>query len=98
MEDRKPNNRGFRGGDGQRSRKPRAPSEYNEKLLDLRRVTRVVAGGKRLSFRATMVVGNEKGKVGIGVGKGLDAPASIMKAKNNAMKNILKVPIINNTV
>ena len=73
-----------------RSIKPR--SEYKEKLLDLRRVARVVKGGKRLSFRATVIVGNENGKVGAGIGKGLDAPMAVNKAKNKAIKNIFIVP------
>ena len=65
----------------------KAPSEYKEKIVDLRRVTRVVAGGKRMTFRVTIIVGNEKGKIGVGIGKGLDTPAAIAKAKNYAMKN-----------
>src|SRR3989344_2591439 len=73
----------------------KAPSEYKEKIVDLRRVTRVVAGGKRMTFRATIIVGNEKGKIGVGIGKGLDTPAAIAKAKNYAMKNVFSVPIIN---
>ena len=47
-------------------------SEFKEKVLDLRRVTRVVAGGKRFRFRATVLLGDEKGRIGVGVAKGLD--------------------------
>jgi len=59
--------------------------------LDLRRVTRVVAGGKRFRFRATLVIGDEKGRVGIGVAKGLDVQQAVQKAKAEAKKNVLKV-------
>jgi len=65
--------------------------EFKEKVLDLRRVTRVVAGGKRFRFRATLVIGDEKGRVGIGVAKGLDVQQAVQKAKAEAKKNVLKV-------
>lgn len=65
--------------------------EFKEKTLDLRRVTRVVAGGKRFRFRATLVIGDEKGRVAVGVGKGLDVQQSIGKAKADAKKNIITV-------
>jgi len=68
-------------------------SEFQEKTLEIRRVTRVVAGGKRFSFRATVVVGNEKGKVGVGVAKGLDVVSAIQKAKTQARKNLITVPL-----
>lgn len=66
-------------------------SEFKEKVLDLRRVARVMAGGKRFRFRATVVIGNEKGNVGIGIGKGLDVAKSVDKAKANAKKNLITV-------
>ncbi|MBU6500794.1 MAG: 30S ribosomal protein S5 [Patescibacteria group bacterium] len=65
--------------------------EFKDKVLDLRRVTRVVAGGKRFRFRVTIVLGDEKGRVGIGVAKGLDVQQSIAKAKTAAKKNIIKI-------
>jgi small subunit ribosomal protein S5 len=65
--------------------------EFKEKMLDLRRVTRVVAGGKRFRFRVTLVLGDEKGRVGIGVAKGADVAQAIAKAKTDAKKNILTV-------
>lgn len=73
-------------------------SEFKEKVLDLRRVTRVVAGGKRMRFRATMIVGNEKGSVGIGIGKGLDVAQAVAKAKTAAMKNIIVIKLKNKTI
>ncbi len=66
-------------------------SEFKEKTLDLRRVTRVVAGGKRFRFRATVALGDEKGRVGIGVGKGLDVQSSIGKARLKAKKNMISI-------
>ena len=61
-----------------RGQKPK--SEYDSKLLDLTRVTRVTAGGKQLRFRAVIVVGNKKGKVGVGVSKGQDVQQAVEKA------------------
>jgi small subunit ribosomal protein S5 len=69
--------------------------EFNEKVLDLRRVTRVVAGGKRFRFRATVVIGDEKGRVGVGVAKGLDVAQAVTKAKADGKKNIIMVEIKN---
>ncbi|MBI5401340.1 30S ribosomal protein S5 [Candidatus Wolfebacteria bacterium] len=68
-------------------------SEYKEKTIDLRRVTRVVAGGKRMSFRATVVLGDEKGRVGLGLGKGLDVAQAVDKAKVKAKKKMMVVPL-----
>ncbi|OGZ44978.1 MAG: 30S ribosomal protein S5 [Candidatus Ryanbacteria bacterium RIFCSPHIGHO2_02_FULL_48_12] len=74
--------------------KPRREKpEYDQKLIDLRRVARVVAGGRRFSFRATLVIGNRKGDVGVGVAKGVDTAASIEKAFQRAKKNLVHVPI-----
>lgn len=71
--------------------KQQKKSEFQEKVLEIKRVTRVVAGGKRMSFRATIVIGDKKGRVGIGVGKGLDVAASVEKAKRQAQKNLITV-------
>ena len=73
--------------------KPREKSEYDQKVLDIRRVARVVAGGRRFSFRATVVIGNRKGKVGVGVAKGGDVTLAIEKASAKAKKRIISVPI-----
>lgn len=70
--------------------------EFKEKVLDLRRVTRVVAGGKRFRFRATLVIGDEKGRVGVGVAKGIDVQSAVEKAKTDAKKNILFVHLKDN--
>ncbi|HVN26090.1 MAG TPA: 30S ribosomal protein S5 [Candidatus Paceibacterota bacterium] len=68
-------------------------SEFRERVLDMRRVTRVVAGGKRFRFRATLVLGDEKGRVGIGVAKGLDVQQAVAKAKTEARKNMLTISL-----
>ncbi len=65
--------------------------EFDQKMLDLSRVTRVVKGGRRFRFRATLVIGNRKGKVGVGVAKGSDVSDAIQKAYNDAKKNMIDV-------
>ena len=78
----------------------RAPEdkEFESKLLDLARVVRMAAGGRRLRFRAVMVVGNKKGKVGVGVAKGADVAQAIEKATRVAKKNLIEVLIIEDTI
>lgn len=95
--------RPFRGGGrrpgGQRGgRRDGERDAYKEKVLDLRRVTRVVAGGKRMRFRTTLVLGDEKGTVGLGVGKGVDVQTSIEKAKTDAKKHMMKIPLNGRTI
>ena len=72
--------------------------EFESKLLDLARVTRVSAGGKALRFRAVVVVGNKTGIVGVGVSKGLDVAQAIEKATRQAKKNTIRIPIVNDTI
>ncbi len=76
----------------------REKSEFDQKVLDIRRVTRVVAGGKRFRFRATIVLGDRKGRVGVGIAKGTDTTEAIDKAARNAKKNLVSVPIKNGTI
>lgn len=71
-------------------------SEFRDKVLEVRRVTRVMAGGKRFSFRTTVVIGDGKGRVGVGIAKGLDVAASVEKAKRQAQKNLIKVVMKDN--
>ncbi|MBI5732832.1 30S ribosomal protein S5 [Candidatus Jorgensenbacteria bacterium] len=68
-------------------------SEFSDKVLEIRRVTRVMAGGKRFSFRATVVVGDRKHRVGLGVAKGLDVAAAVQKARRQAEKHLITVPL-----
>lgn len=74
-------------------REPRERSEFDQKTIDIRRVARVVKGGRRFSFRTTIVLGNRRGKVAVGMGKGADVALSIDKAVNNAKKNVIVVQI-----
>jgi small subunit ribosomal protein S5 len=82
----------------QHTKRPEVKSEYKEKTIDLRRVTRVVKGGKRFSFRCTLVLGNERGLVGIGIGKAGDVQKSIEKARNQAKKKLFKVLMKDTTI
>lgn len=89
--------RGARGGQGgrrpRRDRGPQEKPEYDQKTLDIARVARVTKGGKRFSFRATVVAGNGKGRVGVGIAKGRDVQQSIQKAYHQAKKRLITVPI-----
>lgn len=76
---------------GYRTPRPIKKEEFKERVLDMRRVTRVVAGGKRFRFRCTLVLGDEKGRVGVGVAKGLDVQQAVAKAKADAKKNMITV-------
>ncbi len=88
------NNRRNKGGRRtRRVRRPRVRSEFENKILGIRRVTRVVAGGRRFSFSVTMVLGNGKGKVGVGLGKSSDTALAIEKATRDAKKNLIVVPL-----
>jgi small subunit ribosomal protein S5 len=72
--------------------------EYEEEVIQIDRVTRVVKGGRRLRFRATVVVGNKKGKVGVGIGKSTEVTGAIQKAVNQAKKSLIIVPIVGQTI
>ena len=76
----------------------REKPEFDQKLLDLARVTRVVKGGRRFRFRATLVIGDRKGRVGVGVAKGADVSDSIQKAYNDAKKSLITVKLSENTI
>ncbi len=79
---------------GGNNRAPKEKSEFDSKLLDLARVARVTKGGKRFSFRATMVVGDGKGRVGVGVAQGHDVQQAMAKSTQKARKNVIRVPIV----
>jgi small subunit ribosomal protein S5 len=89
-----------RGGEGDRvknhrrgnsSRPERVKPEFDQKILNIRRVTRVTKGGKRMNFSIAMAVGNRKGSVGVGTGKANDTSAAIDKAYRNAKKNVIQL-------
>lgn len=72
--------------------------EFQQKVVEIKRVTRVVAGGKRMRFRALVVIGDLKGKVGIGTKKGMDVSEAINKAVSAAKKNMITVNLVNGTI
>lgn len=72
--------------------------EFDQKIIDLARVTRVMAGGKRLRFRACVAIGDRKGRVGMGLAKGADVTMAVTKAVNKAKKEMITVPIVNETI
>jgi len=80
------------------ARMERPKSEYEQKTLDIRRVARVVAGGRRFSFRVTMILGDRKGKVGVGTAKGQDVALAIEKATRQAKKHMVKIHLDNGTL
>lgn len=79
-------------------RRPQEKSEFDSKMIDLARVARVTKGGKRFSFRATMVIGDGKGRVGVGVAQGHDVQQSMAKATQKARKNVIKITLANGTI
>lgn len=78
------------------TRREKPKKEFDELLLEVRRVTRVTTGGRRLSFRATILIGNRKGKIGLGISKGNDVASAVQKASHEAYKNIFEVPLTKN--
>ena len=72
--------------------------EFEQRILDIARVTRVMAGGKRMSFRACVAIGDKKGRISIGLCKGADVTMAVTKAVNKAKKNVINVPIVNDTI
>ncbi len=72
--------------------------EFEKKLIEVRRVTKVVKGGRNMRFSALVVVGDKKGRVGMGTGKAAEVPMAIEKATKIAKKNLVTVPIVNGTV
>src|SRR3954469_10884087 len=85
-----------------RDRRPRGGEqmkrEFEQKVVEVKRVTRVVAGGKRMRFRALVVIGDKKGRVGVGLRKGTDVTEAVQKAVNAAKKTLVTVPIVNDTI
>ncbi len=72
-------------------REPRAKPEFDQKIIDIRRVTRVASGGRRFSFSVSIVAGNRKGSVGVGIGKAGDTSLAIEKAFRNARRHMITV-------
>lgn len=84
--------------DNKRFKTKREKPEFDQKMLDLARVTRVVKGGRRFRFRASVVIGNRKGRVGVGVGKGADVSDAMKKAYEDAKKHLISINVKNNTI
>lgn len=85
--------------DERRERAPRKEaSEFDKQVVSVRRVQKVVKGGRTLRFSALVVVGDRKGRVGIGIGKSKEVSAAIEKATTDARKNVVNIPIINDTI
>jgi len=93
MDDKKP-----QGKDKFRRMQPKEPQEFEQKIIDLARVTRVMAGGKRMRFRACVALGDKKGRVGFGLAKGADVTIAVTKAVNHAKKCLIEVPMVNETI
>ena len=89
-----------RGGrrDDRRERAPEAPKEFEEMVINIDRVARVVKGGRRFRFKALVVVGNRKDKVGVGVAKGADVRAAVAKATDVAKKHLITIPLNGETI
>ena len=79
-------------------RKEREKREYEQKVIDIARVTRVVKGGKRFSFRTVVVIGDKRGKVGVGVSRGKDMKISTEKSYADAKKNMIELSFSGNTI
>ncbi len=73
-------------------------TELQERVVDIDRVARVVKGGRRFRFRALVVVGDQKGNVGIGIAKGVDVTTAVSKATTQAKKHMIEIPIENGTI
>lgn len=87
-----------RGGRGAPGSDVPAEADYEERNLEIARVTRVTKGGKRMRFRALSVIGNRKGRVGFGLAKGVDVAAATSKATTQARKSLINVPLVHETI
>lgn len=86
------------GGRGRRDRKPREPKEFEESIIQIDRVTRVTKGGRQLRFRVSVVIGDQKGRVGFGIGKSAEVMSGVQKAIASAKQNLVTVPIFEDTI
>jgi small subunit ribosomal protein S5 len=76
----------------------REPKEYDERVIEINRVSRVAKGGRRIRFRALVVVGNHNGKIGMGIAKATEVSEAVKKATTLAKKHVFVVPLINGTI
>ncbi|MFA5886488.1 MAG: 30S ribosomal protein S5 [Patescibacteria group bacterium] len=90
---------GSQGGRGRNfNRDDRPKDDMEQRILEIARVTRVMAGGKRMNFRACVALGDKKGNVGVGLGKGADVTMAVNKAVNRAKKDMVNVTLVNETI
>ena len=91
---------GQRGGNRgpRRDQAPQEPKQFEELVINIDRVSRVVKGGRRFRFKALVVVGDRKNKVGVGVAKGQDVQTAVQKATDIAKKNLIVIPVVNETI
>ena len=82
----------------QNKRFEKEPSEFKERLVSINRVAKVVKGGKNFRFTALMVVGNENGKVGVGLGKAAEIPEAVRKGVEDAKRHMVEVPIVGTSI
>ena len=82
----------------QNRRFEKEPSEFKERLVAINRVAKVVKGGKNFRFTALMVVGNENGKVGVGLGKAAEIPEAVRKGVEDAKRHMIEVPLVGTTI
>lgn len=81
-----------------RPRRKREPKLFEERVVNINRVTKVVKGGRRFRFSALVVIGDKKGNVGFGTGKAQEVPDAIKKAIEDAKRNLVEVPMYNKTI
>lgn len=86
------------GGPGRGPRRDKPDDGFDQRIVELSRVTRVMAGGKRMRFRALVVLGDKQGKVGMGVAKGADVSLAVSKASTKARRTLITVPVKKNTI
>ena len=72
--------------------------EFEERVVNINHIAKVVKGGRRYRFNAVVVVGDKKGRVGMGIGKAIEIPDAIKKAVEKAKKNLIEVPVVNGTI
>ena len=90
---RRNDSRGGRGGGRGGDNRERVKPEFDSKIVDIRRVTRVTSGGRRMNFSVAIVAGDRKGRVGVGLGKGNDTASAVEKATREAKKHLIRVPL-----
>jgi small subunit ribosomal protein S5 len=88
-----PQGRGGPRGGNRGEPRERVKPEFDSKIIDIRRVTRVTSGGRRMNFSVAVVAGDHKGRVGVGLGKSIDTASAVEKATREAKKNPIKVPL-----